>query len=311
MNKNKVKVSVIIPVYNAELYIEDAINSCLQQNLYKSRLEVIAVDDNSSDSSLEILKKISKQYKNVHYVGLKQNQGPAGARNEGIKMAIGDFVAFLDADDYMTSNKLKVQFDYFDKYPDSDLIITGLQEVDERGNEIRHFIQKFPDGKYAQAKALFLDEISSVTPTILMKKEVIENVGDFDEELIHFEDKEFLMRVLKENKIIYLSKPLTVRRVIKGSFSNIVDEDTFLISREKFYNLALNHFPNLESFGNDYWKKQMFGLGRLFQKRGSFKKARSYYKQSLNYSFNHKAILGLVLSYFPRTLQQKISSLRF
>jgi len=309
--ENNIKVSVIIPVYNAELYIEEAINSCLHQNLGHFKVEVIAVDDNSSDSSVEILRKISDRYENVHYIRLTRNRGPAGARNEGIKKAKGQFIAFLDADDYMASNKLNSQLDYFHKNPSIDLIITGLQEIDERGKKIRNFIQSFPEGKYEQAKAIFLDKISSVTPTIVLRKDVMDRIGYFDEELIHFEDKEFLLRALKQSKIIYLSKPLTVRRVIKSSFSNIVDEDIFLKSREKFYNLALNHFPKLERLGQDYWKKQLFGLGRLFQKKGEFKKSREYYKKSLGYSFYLKATLGFILSFFPGLIQKKISSIRF
>ena len=97
MENNNVKVSVIIPVYNAYDYLRPAIDSILDQTL--TELEVICIDDGSTDNSLEILKEYQERDPRVRIV-TETNAGPGIARNNGIKRARGEYLAFLDADDF-------------------------------------------------------------------------------------------------------------------------------------------------------------------------------------------------------------------
>lgn len=96
---DKVKVSVIIPVYNAEKYLRKCLDSVFSQNI---NVEVIVIDDGSNDSSIQII----NEYSDVKLIQNLSNQGPALARNKGIELAHGDYIAFLDADDYWEENKL-------------------------------------------------------------------------------------------------------------------------------------------------------------------------------------------------------------
>jgi tetratricopeptide (TPR) repeat protein len=107
------------------------------------------------------------------------------------------------------------------------------------------------------------------------------------------------------------TRQLRYGKIVIMADADCIDENTFIDSRENFYDLALSYFPNLKRFTNEYWQRQMFGLGRIYQKRGDYKKARVYYKKSLEYLINKKGILGYILSFFPILLQKKISSLRF
>src|SRR5699024_6933853 len=92
------KVSVIVPVYNVEKYIEKCIQTLVNQTLQD--LEIIIVNDGSTDNSEKIIKKYKKEYKNIIYV-TKENGGLSSARNFGLLYATGEYVAFLDSDDYV------------------------------------------------------------------------------------------------------------------------------------------------------------------------------------------------------------------
>lgn len=105
------KVSIIIPLYNEEKYIKDAINSILEQDY--SNYEIIVIDDGSTDNSYNIVNNIKD--KRIKLFRFKKNKGVGEARNLGIKKASGDYLAFLDADDYWEKDKLKKQVNFMEK----------------------------------------------------------------------------------------------------------------------------------------------------------------------------------------------------
>lgn len=103
-------VSVIIPMYNAEKYIEDTIESVINQT-YKN-LEIIVVDDNSSDNSSLIIEKLKKIDTRIVYIKLNENKGVANARNTGINISNGRFIAFVDSDDMWKKDKVEKQLEF-------------------------------------------------------------------------------------------------------------------------------------------------------------------------------------------------------
>jgi len=135
LNDDNRKVSVIIPVYNAEKYIGDALDSVVYQN-YKD-MEVIVVDDCSTDHSCEIIKKYMKKYPYIHYIRLDNNKGVAFARNVAINMASGRFIAFLDSDDIWEKCKLIKQVKLFDLHKGIPFTYTALSYIDENGVQIK------------------------------------------------------------------------------------------------------------------------------------------------------------------------------
>ena len=101
------KVSVIIPVYNVEEYLEQCLDSVLNQTLRE--VEIICINDGSTDSSLELLKKFALKDSRIKIID-KKNEGPSAARNEGIKTAAAPYILFFDADDYLEHNALEEAF---------------------------------------------------------------------------------------------------------------------------------------------------------------------------------------------------------
>lgn len=105
-------VSIIIPLYNSEKYIEETINAALQQTW--SNKEIIIIDDGSTDNSLAIIRQFESQYVKVY---TQNNRGASAARNRGLQEAKGKYIQFLDADDLLSSNKIEAQLELLEAYP--------------------------------------------------------------------------------------------------------------------------------------------------------------------------------------------------
>ncbi len=124
-------VSVIIPVYNGEKFINKVYNSIKKQTY--QNIEIIFFNDNSKDNSLKILKEIQKSDSKVEIYSSKENKGPGGAKNEGLKHAKGDYVFFIDCDDYLNNDFIAslVNKAILENYP--DVILSDFTKVDEKG----------------------------------------------------------------------------------------------------------------------------------------------------------------------------------
>jgi len=124
-------VSVIIPVYNCPEYIGQAVESVLNQTYH--HYEIIVIDDGSQEETYLKL----KPYRNkIHYLH-QENQGVASARNRGVEIAKGEFVAFLDHDDFFLPNKLELQVSCFETQPHIGMVHTGWHRVNQQGEVIR------------------------------------------------------------------------------------------------------------------------------------------------------------------------------
>ena len=111
------KISVIIPIYNSAAWLPQAIDSVLNQT-YRD-YEIIIVDDGSHDNTLEVIQRYQAK---VRWIG-QSNRGPAAARNTGIKIAQGQYLVFLDADDVLQADKLALQAAFLDQHPECQLYI--------------------------------------------------------------------------------------------------------------------------------------------------------------------------------------------
>ena len=147
---SKEKISIIIPCYNVEKYVEKCIKSIMNQTY--SELEVIVIDDKSTDGTYEVLLKLKKEY-NDRFILLQneKNNGLAYTRNFGVKKATGKYIGFIDSDDYVAPDYYKVLAEKIlnDK---SDLVVNDIQLVDESGNNIGNVV-----------KSCILDEVSKVS----------------------------------------------------------------------------------------------------------------------------------------------------
>lgn len=129
-------VSIIIPVYNAEKYLEKCIESLLNQTIFLQDMEIILIDDGSTDGSAEIYQEYVQKYKNI--IAIKQeNQGVSVARNAGIQAAKGKYIMFLDSDDTLSCETVKNVTDFFDAhYNEIDLVTYPLKYIKENETDL-------------------------------------------------------------------------------------------------------------------------------------------------------------------------------
>ena len=196
------KVSVIIPTFNRLSLISRAIDSVLKQTF--KPFEIIVVDDGSSDNTSTFIKN---NYKSVKLIKQK-NLGVSKARNVGIKNSSGDWIALLDSDDEWEKNKLEVQikslteYDYYSVCHTNEIWIRNGTRVNQKK---RH--QKY--GGHIFDKCL---DICRISPSsIIFQKNIINEVGWFDENLSICEDYDLWLRITANFKILFIDKPLVIK----------------------------------------------------------------------------------------------------
>ncbi len=200
-NNNKEKISVIIPTYNRSFLLKRAVRSVLDQNY--SNLELIIVDDASSDNTKDNIKKLRDQ--RIFYIKNSRNKGPNFSRNLGLRKSRGDYIAFLDDDDYYSDkNKLKKQVELFNK--NKKLVFVGCQYFDKLTQTKRS-----PHLKGKISKNLLLNFSDIETSTILIKTSAIEKVGFFDESLPSEQNHDFFYRISKVGEFDYLDEVMVIK----------------------------------------------------------------------------------------------------
>lgn len=192
-------VSIIIPVYNGEKYIEECINSCIKQS-YRD-IEIIIVDDGSSDSTISICETLERKDNRIVIIR-KKNGGVSSARNMGIDVCSGEFIMFLDSDDYIVPNLVeKIMDSYHDLSP--DLIVSGMKKVTVEGNDIYRVL---PSYKYVDDSKMICELILDSKDKFLYKgpccklykSDIIKNNKiKFDENLYFGEDTCFVIDYLR------------------------------------------------------------------------------------------------------------------
>lgn len=199
---NEYLISVVIPTYNREKTIERAVQSVLDQSY--SYLEVIIVDDGSTDHTEEIVQNI--QDERVQFHKLHHNCGAGHARNEGVKLAKGEIVAFHDSDDVWRPDKLQRQMEYWHAHPEYSMIYCMYMSHGENG-KVTHMPYNGMKGKLEGDLFYSLMFRNSIgTPTMLLKKEYFFECGGFDDSLRCLEDWEFALRFSKEYLVGYLNE---------------------------------------------------------------------------------------------------------
>jgi len=168
---NNVLVSIIIPVYNMEKYIDRTLETLINQTT-KMNYEIIVINDGSTDNSLDIIKKYEEKYSKKILVYNKENGGLSDARNFGVSKANGKYICFVDAGDYISYNLLEKLEKYI--YKNIDIIKYKLVKVDENGNELSKIegpVFDINNGMEALKKLIGNDFYLEVACIYLYKKE--------------------------------------------------------------------------------------------------------------------------------------------
>jgi glycosyltransferase involved in cell wall biosynthesis len=199
-------ISVIIPTYNREKLVGEAIASILTQRLQD--FEILVIDDGSTDSTLKVLSQLRYPIK-----VLKSNRnGPAKARNIGIQEARGDYIAFLDSDDLWEPNKLQRQLTYLRRFKHIPFVYTNVRFREK--NQIKRktlFDDVVPLRKHLLPALVSGDAIC--TSTVMIKKQIFDEVGLFDERLKIHEDQDLWNRISSRYTLGHINEPLCIMRL--------------------------------------------------------------------------------------------------
>lgn len=209
------KVSVIIPTYNREKTILRAVQSVLDQTY--TNIEVLIIDDGSTDGTADIVKGVVDG--RVKYILLPQNGGPSNARNAGVQMAEGEWIAFQDSDDCWHRDKIEKQIEYLNNNPQYSLIycMSHVHFKDGRDGIVpQEPLPAIMEGKMTHT---LLQRNVIDTPTMFIKRECFLAVGGFDVTYKALEDWEFALRFSKEYEIGYLPEILMESYMLDGGVS--------------------------------------------------------------------------------------------
>lgn len=204
MEKNiKDFVSIIIPVYNREFELKRSINSAINQNF--SSLEIIVIDDNSDINIEKIIHKFNSN--KIIYLRNDKNMGVSFSRNIGIKKAKGNLIAFLDSDDEWLKDKLQLQIEYLNN---TNYRIVHTEEI-----WIRNGKRVNPKKRHKKSGGnIFIPslDLCLMSPSsIIMKKEIFDIYGMFDENLPVCEDYDLWLRITSKEEVGFIEKPLIIK----------------------------------------------------------------------------------------------------
>ena len=213
---NTTVVSVVLSVYNAEKYLQEAIQSIINQT-YKD-FEFIIINDGSTDNSMQIIKGFADD--RIVLID-RENKGFPYSLNEGIKLAKGMFIVRMDADDVCQPDRIELQLQFLQQNPEYVAIGSNATEIDENGNEIytSNLIQNGDRIDIEMKKRL--ENGMPLNPfyhsSTMFKKEAWENIGGYP--LIRGEDVIFFNRMKEQGKFINLPQPLLKYRVVPTAYS--------------------------------------------------------------------------------------------
>lgn len=249
-------ISVIIPAYNVEQFISQAIQSVLAQTCRPH--EIIVVDDGSTDNTKEVLRQFDGKIRFLY----QQNKGPSAARNAAINLSQGELICFLDADDLWTPDKLDEQLAFMEAHPEIAMVFSDHEEFNEEGivlasylGEKRKAFQDFPIkiGPIDNAFEKLVIENFISTPTVMLRKSCLEKTGLFDEAIRSVEDRDLWMRISAAFPIACIPSIYCKRRFHEGNISR--QQELALQGRIRILEKNWNLFPQLVP--DAIWRAQL------------------------------------------------------
>lgn len=279
-----VRVTAVIPCYNGRAYVADAVRSALAQT-YGS-LEVVVVDDGSSDDSRDVVRSIGDP--RVRLVEHESNRGIAAARNTGVRQARGDYVAFLDQDDTWYPRKLEKQVEVLDRDASGEIgLVFAAREILRDGKRRRvardlRFPRPIETASRREVLAAFLERNFVWLISALVRRRCFDDVGFFSESITSgADDLEFCVRLAMKYRLAYIDEVLVTRREHGANYTDptrMLADDLDVIDRIARFD------PTLEGMRRRRRGELFFRCGRWWQDRGERGKAREAFRESLEAS---------------------------
>jgi teichuronic acid biosynthesis glycosyltransferase TuaG len=211
MSDNQALVSIVMPAYNCEKYVVEAINSVLAQT-YRN-WELLVLDDGSKDKTLQIIEEFSQKDSRIKALPNGKNMGVSATRNRGIELASGEWIAFLDSDDMWKPEKLEKQFEIVEKEA-AEFLFTGSSYINEEGEPYKGIFEVPEKITYKKLRNQNVISCSSV----LVKKKYFEHIKMEKDEM--HEDYAVWLRILKTGVTAFgVNEPLLIYRISRNSKS--------------------------------------------------------------------------------------------
>lgn len=253
-------ISVVIPVYNTENYLEECLNSVVEQT-YKN-LDIILIDDGSTDKSGEICDIYAKKDNRIRVYHI-ENSGQSVARNSGIKIANGKFISFIDSDDWIDKEFYEKMISHLEKY-DADIAVCGRKLIYPNKSIIK-FVDTAPkifNKKKALEELMLARSFDSSTCDKLYKMDLFKNVRYPCDKTS--EDHAVVYKlILNSSKIVHIGDALYYyRKGIAGSVSERIEPKSYdLIEiKEQVVNEIVYNYPELEKIAQTYLNSSIIGL---------------------------------------------------
>jgi glycosyltransferase involved in cell wall biosynthesis len=280
-------VSIIIPTYNYGIYLSTAIQSCLNQT-YKP-IEIIIVDDGSTDNTKDLV----KEFRDSVIYFYQKNSGVSAARNKGLELAKGHYLAFLDSDDYLTQDSIAVKMEIFEKQPDIGIVFSSTYSRTS-GQEGLRYNKRFNKFKNPITSDRFYEDLLlrkiPFEPSANLMRSSLAKQFRFPTNLSNGEDIAFFVKIFFSTKGYYLPKPTAVNiRHPESLRHNVqqVKKDEFIetVFGDPFYKGALDYLRSTCT------AHRYLELSRRFSLSGQTKLAKEYYLKAI--SENPKALFKL------------------
>lgn len=259
-------VSVIIPTYNRGYCIAESVKSVLAQTY--SKLEVIIIDDGSTDNTKEVVEGLADD--RIRYCVLERNIGPSKARNIGVSMARGEYVAFQDSDDIWDIKKLEKQMQLFHEgvgavFCDFDYTEYGVIHTLFDGEDIKSCIEQTPLPLLAKKNVIG-------TPTVVIRKDIYDLVGGFDEEIYSFEDWDIAVKLSEHTMLSCVNESLVH---VNKHYTGVNDSQRFAVEQLKVQFRIVEKMRDLVWEYEDVWDAQMYMFSMLSSYLNTEQKQRS------------------------------------
>lgn len=275
-----IKVSVIIPTHNRPELLKKAVVSVLNQT-YQD-IEIIVIDDGLEKRADRIIKEFNDS--RIKYIQHQEEKGGSAARNTGIRVASGEFIAFLDDDDEWLPGKLAVQMAEFTNTP-HDVgfcfsAVTNVYSKEQKNTKVPSGMGDYFDLALRRGKTF-------LNVTLIIKKHVFDDIGLFDETLPSHQEADLIIRIAKKYKGIGINLPLVRVNMLADHDSVGKSLKRGIIGKEIILSKHFEDFKNKP----DILARKYFELGLLHRNSSQFKKAREYFQKAWQTDFRIRYFL--------------------
>jgi|TARA_B110000503_G_scaffold141233_1_gene234122 glycosyltransferase involved in cell wall biosynthesis len=242
-------ISVVITCHNEEAYIEQCVNSVVTQSDYQDIKEIFVVDDGSTDNSPKLLAQLKLNCNKLKVITTKGLGLPA-ARNIAIKSASSEFIAFLDADDFWTKNKLLNQFQIIKKDLSIGLVYGDFWDFKKPDASDAIYVPTRSLNKFYpnQLVEYYVKDAPIVPSTTICRKKVFESSGLFDESIRTNDDTEMYLRVMEKWKVLHISGAECYKRKKVDQITHRLEK--LLDDQNKISEITILRNPQLKKFSN-------------------------------------------------------------